>query len=121
MLTILTPRFCCEDTTYPAAIEQLSNSFYSLIPHAFGRDRPPIIQNQDLLNREVELLDSLSDMKDASNIMKKESTDEERVNALDRQFQGLNLDEMTPLKQNSTEFLELKNYRLWPQVLLPYI
>jgi poly [ADP-ribose] polymerase len=98
-------------TTFQAATEQLSNAFYSLIPHAFGRNRPPIIQSQDVLKREVDLLDSLSDMKDANNIMKKEEKDVERINALDRQFKGLNLDEMTPLKRESTEFLELKNYR----------
>ena len=98
------------DTTFPAATEHLSNAFYSLIPHAFGRNRPPIIQTQDMLKREVDLLDSLSDMKDASNIMKKEPKDAEKINALDRQFKGLNLEEMTPLNKDSTEFLELKNY-----------
>jgi poly [ADP-ribose] polymerase len=97
-------------TSYPAATEQLSNAFYSLIPHAFGRSRPPIIQDQAMLNKEIDLLDSLSDMKDAANIMKKELRDVEKINVLDRQFKGLNLDEMTPLKSSSTEFLELKNY-----------
>ncbi|PVH76827.1 PARP-domain-containing protein [Cadophora sp. DSE1049] len=98
------------DTDYQSAIEMLSNSFYSYIPHAFGRNRPPIINNQDMLNREVELLDSLSDMKDTANLMKKEPKDAEKINALDRQFRGLGLEEMTPLKKDSTEFTELKNY-----------
>lgn len=97
-------------TDYQSAIEMLSNSFYSYIPHAFGRNRPPIINNQDMLNREVELLDSLSDMKDTANLMKKEPKDAEKINALDRQFRGLGLEEMTPLKRDSTEFIELKNY-----------
>ncbi|KAH8672842.1 poly-ribose polymerase-like protein [Tricladium varicosporioides] len=97
-------------TTFNAAIENLSNSYYSLIPHAFGRNRPPVINTQEMLKAEVDLLDSLSDMKDASNIMKKEPKDVERINALDRQFQGLNLDEMTPLRRDSTEFNELKDY-----------
>ena len=98
------------DTSYQVATEQLSNAFYSLIPHAFGRNRPPILQNQAMLNKEIDLLDSLSDMKDAANIMKKEPKDIEKINALDRQFKGLNLEEMTPLKSSSPEFLELKNY-----------
>lgn len=96
-------------TSYQAATEQLSNAFYSLIPHAFGRNRPPIIQYQTMLDKEIDLLDSLSDMKDAANIMKK-SKDIEEMNALDRQFKGLNLDEMTPLKKSSMEFIELQNY-----------
>ncbi|KAK0099598.1 hypothetical protein ONS96_008098 [Cadophora gregata f. sp. sojae] len=97
-------------TDYQSAIENLSNSFYSYIPHAFGRNRPPIINNQDMLNREVELLDSLSDMKDTANLMKKEPKDVEKINALDRQFRGLGMEEMTPLKKDSTEFAELKSY-----------
>ena len=97
-------------TSYQAATEHLSNAFYSLIPHAFGRNRPPIIQDQTMLDREIDLLDSLSDMKDAAVIMKKEPKDIEKMNALDRQFKGLNLDEMTPLKKSSMEFTELKNY-----------
>ncbi|KAI9049236.1 hypothetical protein LZ554_007083 [Drepanopeziza brunnea f. sp. 'monogermtubi'] len=97
-------------TTYAQALEDLSNQFYSVIPHAFGRNRPPIIQTQETINKEVELLDSLSDMKDAQNIMRKEPKDAERVNALDRQFRGLGLEEMTVLKRESTEFQELKNY-----------
>ncbi|KAH7321965.1 poly-ribose polymerase-like protein [Rhexocercosporidium sp. MPI-PUGE-AT-0058] len=97
-------------TNYQAAVEMLSNSYYSTIPHAFGMNRPPLINNQDMLNREVELLDSLSDMKDTANLMKKEPKDAEKINALDRQFRGLGLNEMTPLKRESTEFTELKNY-----------
>ncbi|KAG4428497.1 hypothetical protein IFR05_016017, partial [Cadophora sp. M221] len=97
-------------TGYQSAVEMLSNSYYSAIPHAFGMHRPPLISNQDMLNREVELLDSLSDMKDTANLMKKEPKDAEKINALDRQFRGLGLNEMTPLKRESTEFTELKNY-----------
>ncbi len=96
--------------SYQDATEKLSNAFYSVIPHAFGRNRPPVIQDQTMLNKEIDLLDSLSDMKDAAIIMKKEPKDIEKMNALDRQFKGLNLDEMTPLKKSSMEFIELKNY-----------
>jgi poly [ADP-ribose] polymerase len=97
-------------TSFQAAAEQLSNAFFSLIPHAFGRDRPPVITDSALLKREIDLLDSLSDMKDAANIMKVDSKEIERVNALDQQFKGLNLSEMTPVDGASPEFIELENY-----------
>ena len=42
--------------------------------------------------------------------MKKEPKDEEKINVLDRQFKGLGLDEMTPLKKGSPEFEQLKSY-----------
>jgi poly [ADP-ribose] polymerase len=97
-------------TSFQNATEQLSNAFYSLIPHAFGRNRPPVICNQAMLKQEVDLLDSLSDMKEAANIMKTESKSAEEINVLDLHFKGLNLDEMTPLKKDEREFQELARY-----------
>ncbi|KAJ2895246.1 hypothetical protein MKZ38_006746 [Zalerion maritima] len=90
-------------------IPDLSNLYYSLIPHDFGRQRPPIISTQHLLKKEIDLLESLSDMKDAQNILKAEKTKEE-MNLLDRQFAGLGLEEMTTLDRKSTEFSELSAY-----------
>ena len=95
---------------YPEATEALSNTFFSLIPHAFGRQRPPVISSNDRLKKEIELLESLSDMKDASGIMKADGKDTEKMNLLDRQFQGLGMEEMSPLKRDSAEFQELATY-----------
>lgn len=91
-------------------IESTSNLFYSLIPHAFGRRRPPLINNLLLVKREIELLEALADMKDASSIMKPEIDELNRVHPLDRQFLGLGLNEMTPLDPNSDEFKHLGLY-----------
>lgn len=95
---------------YLEAVENLSNSFYSLIPHAFGRNRPPIIQTQPMVKQEIELLESLSDMKDAALIMKMDKAGDDDIHPLDKQFQGLKMDEMEPLDQSSTEFSHLKEY-----------
>jgi poly [ADP-ribose] polymerase len=92
-----------------AASEHLSNLYYSLIPHAFGRNRPPVINTNAMLKREIELLESLADMKDAAQILKVKK-EEDDIHPLDRQFQGLGLEEMTPLTETSSEFTELKNY-----------
>ncbi|KAK4160598.1 putative poly polymerase 2 [Cladorrhinum sp. PSN259] len=92
------------------AVEHLSNSFYSLIPHDFGRSRPPVINDQQLLKKEIELLESLSDMKDAALIMKVDKASQDEVHQLDRQFQGLKMDEMEPLDRKSAEFKNLSEY-----------
>ncbi len=97
-------------TSFTEAAEQLSNLFYTIIPHSFGRNRPPIICDHPMLKKEIELLESLGDMKDASLLMKADKKDVERINMLDRQFQGLGMNEMTPLSSTSDEFQELKNY-----------
>ncbi|KAK3686150.1 poly-ribose polymerase-like protein [Podospora appendiculata] len=98
------------DRPFPAAVEQLSNSFYSLIPHAFGRNRPPVITDQNMVKREIELLESLSDMKEAANIMKLDKTGDDDIHPLDKQFQGLGLEEMTPLDPATQEFEHLQDY-----------
>ncbi|KAK4245549.1 poly polymerase catalytic domain-containing protein [Corynascus novoguineensis] len=99
-------------TSHPQAIEHLSNTFYSLIPHAFGRNRPPVIRDQSMVKKEVELLESLSDMKDAALIMKMEKVVDDDVHPLDRQYQGLKMEEMTPLDPTSNEYTQLQNYLL---------
>ncbi|KAF3060975.1 Poly [ADP-ribose] polymerase 2 [Daldinia childiae] len=95
-------------TSYISATEQLSNLYFTLIPHAFGRNKPPVIRDTTLLKKEIELLESLSDMKDASLLMK--SDQKEEINKLDQQFQSLGMDEMTPLDQESPEFTQLVDY-----------
>ncbi|KAI1426440.1 PARP-domain-containing protein [Xylaria sp. FL1777] len=95
-------------TSFPQAAEQLSNLFFTIIPHSFGRNRPPVIQTKTMLKKEIELLESLGDMKDAALLMKAGRTEE--INELDRQFRGLGLNEMTPLNNTSEEFLQLKSY-----------
>ena len=99
--------------SFPQAVEDLSNSYYSTIPHMFGRYRPSIISDPGLLKREIELLESLSDMSIADDIMKGVHGDDgegDIMHPLDRQFQGLQLDEMTPLNHTSSEFKQLQDY-----------
>ncbi|KAF2400610.1 poly-ribose polymerase [Trichodelitschia bisporula] len=90
----------------------LTNAYYSTIPHDFGRSRPRIIADADILKREIALLESLSDMKVAEEIMKEAKSKQAGpvVNPLDRQFEGLGLSEMTPLDPTSQEFKELQDY-----------
>ena len=94
---------------FAAVVEDLSNAYYSVIPHAFGRNRPPVIRDLDGLKREIELLESLSDMKDAQLIMKVDKIDSD-VAQVDRQFKGLGMREMTPLDPAGAEFGNLETY-----------
>lgn len=98
------------DAASLAEAEELSNRFYSVIPHAFGRNRPPIIRTNDQLKKEIELLESLSDMKDAAAMLKSSLKEDSGIHQLDRQFNGLNMNEMSPLDRKSKEFIELETY-----------
>ncbi|PNY19706.1 Poly [ADP-ribose] polymerase [Tolypocladium capitatum] len=93
-----------------AATELLSNTYYSVIPHAFGRHRPPVIGTDEHLKKELELLESLSDMKDAADIMKIDRKTAHTMNPQDCRFQSLGMEEMTPLDRASSEFTLLEGY-----------
>lgn len=81
-------------TDFRSALETLSNRYFTIIPHVFGRNRPPLLETSVLLKREVDLLEALTDMGVTNEIMKGH-TEAERINELDRQFNSLGLQEMT--------------------------
>ena len=93
-------------------IEPLSNRYYSLIPHTFGRNRPPVINTHERLKKEIELLESLSDMKEANDMFKEANREIENnhLSRLDRQYETLGMDEMEPVERKSTEWKELVDY-----------
>jgi poly [ADP-ribose] polymerase len=92
-------------------IVELTNMYLSTIPHAMGRQRPQPIVSEAQLKKEIGLLESLSDMKIAEDIMKEaKSGSKSDMHPLDRQYAGLNMSEMTALDPKSTEFLELAEY-----------
>ena len=101
------------DTSQQEAIEDFSNKYYSTIPHEFGRNRPPMIDNNDILRSEIAMLDTLTDMEVANGIMKTtgdKKKDAESVNLLDKRFQELKMNEMTPLDHKSSEYKALADY-----------
>ncbi|KAH6611508.1 hypothetical protein Trco_001528 [Trichoderma cornu-damae] len=98
------------NTTLGSATEMLSNLYYSIIPHDFGRNRPPVIRDNVMLKKEIELLESLSDMKDAAEIMKIDRKSTDNTHPLDKQFRSLGLEEMTVLDHNGSEFRHLSDY-----------
>lgn len=97
------------DTGYATATATLSDQYFTIIPHVFGRNRPPVLDSDAQIKKEVELLDALTDMDVANEIMKN-SREADEINQLDRQFQSLGMEEMTRLDHKSSEFTELSHY-----------
>lgn len=84
---------------YATAIEDLTNQYYTTIPHVFGRNRPPLVNSEAVIKREIEVLEALTDMEIAAEIMKDTKVVDENGNTmhqLDRHFAGLGMKEMTP-------------------------
>lgn len=95
------------------ACQQLSNQYYSVIPHAFGRNVPTVIRTAEQVKKEADLIDSLGDMKIASEIMKLTSAKSKARLAehpLDTQFKSLSLNTAEPIDRSSREFAVLSDY-----------
>ncbi|KAH7913845.1 hypothetical protein BJ138DRAFT_1145132 [Hygrophoropsis aurantiaca] len=95
------------------ACEQLSGEYYSIIPHAFGRTRPTVINNMDLLKKELDLADALGDMEVASKLITTSiSTDDNGnpLNPLDVHYNSLGLSFMEPIATTGKEFQTLSRY-----------
>ncbi|KAG2070695.1 PARP-domain-containing protein [Suillus decipiens] len=98
---------------FQTACETLTSEYYSIIPHVFGRTRPTVISNQDLLRRELNLVDALGDMEIAHKLITTSinvDDDGKPLNPLDAHFRSLGLNSMDPVAQNSSEFKALARY-----------
>lgn len=47
--TVLKDLTAAMGTTPRRDIEEMSNQYFSLIPHAFGRNRPPVLDNMQMI------------------------------------------------------------------------
>ncbi|KIK99939.1 hypothetical protein PAXRUDRAFT_131012 [Paxillus rubicundulus Ve08.2h10] len=95
------------------ACEDLSGEYYSIIPHAFGRVRPTVINTMLALKKELELVDALGDMEVASKLISTNINRDENgnlLNPLDVHFNSLGLSMMEPISQTSKEFKSLTEY-----------
>ncbi|KAJ3533877.1 hypothetical protein NM688_g7220 [Phlebia brevispora] len=95
------------------AIEQLTGRYYSIIPHVFGRNRPPLIDDMTTLKRELDLVDALGDMEVASKLIDANVGKDENgnpINPVDAHFRSLNLTSMEPVAPETREFNALETY-----------
>ncbi|KAI3363743.1 hypothetical protein L3Q82_001355 [Scortum barcoo] len=61
-----------------AQVLDLSNRFYTLIPHDFGMKKPPLLNNLDYIQAKVQMLDNLLDIEVAYSLLRGGAQDNER-------------------------------------------
>ncbi|GCC19745.1 hypothetical protein chiPu_0018509 [Chiloscyllium punctatum] len=69
-------------------ILDLSNRFYTLIPHDFGMKKPPLLNNEDYIQAKVQMLDSLLDIEVAYSLLKGGKEDDAK-NPIDVNYEKL--------------------------------
>ncbi|KAG8766898.1 hypothetical protein FRC15_006018, partial [Serendipita sp. 397] len=95
------------------ACDVLSAQYYSIIPHAFGRNRPTPITTKPQFKKELDLVDALGDMEITQKLIDEDHPKDASgniINPLDGKFQSLDLKFMDPIDSASNEFGKLQEY-----------
>lgn len=89
---------------------EMTNRFYTLIPHNFGRVRPPVINSSEMLKRKMQMLEALADIEIAAHIVEETGKDNsEFVNQLDANYAKLHTD-IVPVETDSEEYKLIAKY-----------
>lgn len=73
-------------------LADLSSRFYTLIPHSFGRNKPPTINNIEMLKVKLEMIQSLTDVSLATQLLENNTSVDEHYSKLSCDIKPLNLE-----------------------------
>ncbi|XP_027556765.1 poly [ADP-ribose] polymerase 3 isoform X5 [Neopelma chrysocephalum] len=94
-------------------LEELSSRFYTIVPHNFGRARPPPINSPDLLRAKKDMLLVLADIEVAQSLqaqkVKEEEEEKEVPHPLDQDY-ALLCCQLSLLDSSSREYQLIQNY-----------
>ncbi|XP_076985229.1 protein mono-ADP-ribosyltransferase PARP3 [Tamandua tetradactyla] len=98
--------------THSRSLEELSSHFYTVIPHNFGRSRPPPISSPELLRAKKDMLLVLADIELAQTLQaapEEERKVEEVPHPLDRDYQLLKC-QLQLLDSGAPEYKVIQTY-----------
>lgn len=90
----------------------LSSRFFTIIPHNFGRNRPPVIQDAEVIEKKKEMLLVLADIEVAQTLLAESSKAQEVEKVphpLDKDYQSLKCN-LTSLGKNTEEYKVIEKY-----------
>uniref|UniRef100_A0A2Z5U1X2 Poly [ADP-ribose] polymerase n=1 Tax=Reticulitermes speratus TaxID=60591 RepID=A0A2Z5U1X2_9NEOP len=86
-----------------------SNRFYTLVPHNFGIEIPPVLNSEEMIKQKLEMLESLMEIEIAYSMLKTKSDAEGDVHPLDAHYAKLNT-HIEVLDKQTDEFELLEQY-----------
>ncbi|XP_057329365.1 poly [ADP-ribose] polymerase-like [Microplitis mediator] len=89
------------------ALIDLSNQFYTLVPHSFEVNDPPILNSLKLLKAKCDMVNSLLEMEITYKLLNTQK--DANINPLDSHYFQLNT-EIRVLDKNSSEFILINSY-----------
>ncbi|GBP32821.1 Poly polymerase [Eumeta japonica] len=85
-----------------------TNRFYTLIPHDFGLENLPLLNDVELIKKKIEMLDNLLEIEIAYNMLNQDSEDDS-LPPVDAHYLKLKA-EIVPLDQKSPEYEMILTY-----------
>ncbi|GBP32813.1 Poly polymerase [Eumeta japonica] len=85
-----------------------TNRFYTFIPHDFGIQNPPLLNNVDFIKKKTEMLDNLLEIEIAYNMLNQDSSDN-TLSPVDGHYLKLKA-EIIPLDEKSPEYEMILTY-----------
>lgn len=85
------------------------DEFYTRIPHDFGMKRPPLILTQQQLKQKIELLEALSDIQIAIQMIDEDARKQEQANVSDLHYKSLGC-KLEPCDDKSDDYRMVKQY-----------
>jgi len=99
-----------------SGLERLWSTFYTVIPHSFGRQRPPIYRDLESVQNKRDMLNVLNDIEIAQTLTKKkeeaeaESQEDQALpNPIDSDYSLLNCN-LEPVEKNTEEYEKIATY-----------
>jgi len=83
-----------------------TNRFYTLVPHDFGIDNPPLLDNEEIIKQKISMLDNLLEIEIAYGLLQNTGAGESPIDA---HYKKLNTN-ITVLDKNSKEFSDIVKY-----------
>ncbi|XP_043098906.1 protein mono-ADP-ribosyltransferase PARP3 [Puntigrus tetrazona] len=95
-------------------LEELTNKFFTIIPHNFGRNRPPIISDDSVLQGKKEMLLILADIEIAQSLKAESEKAKEEMkdtvpHPVDQNYQSLNC-KLSLMDKKSKEYKIIEKY-----------
>ncbi|XP_072940740.1 poly [ADP-ribose] polymerase [Epargyreus clarus] len=84
-----------------------TNRFYTLIPHNFGTDNPPLLNDAEVIRKKTEMLDNLLEIEIAYSLLKTDNDD--KTSPIEAHYRKLKA-EIAPLPKDSEEFKLIQEY-----------
>lgn len=97
---------CIKEHAKLAELRNASNEFYTLIPHGFSIDRPPIIYCIDMVKQKNEFLEKLLNMDMIYGFLENENENGQKINPFDVCHKMITTD-INVLSKDASEFIKI--------------